>query len=208
LFKRGFSVFFVTSSIFFILAIVLDKLLYVNNTVRNLVKITMIDNIYPIINWLHIFYGAKYCTFHVLILTIIMVVFRRKILALFFAITMLLQEPLIMFLKNIFKQPRPPQEYFGIIENSFSYPSGHTMVSLIIALFVSYFVFDRFHSKIKYYITFIYTFLAFLTAYGRLYLDVHWFTDIIGGWVFISGMFILIITIYKIVVKTSNIKIL
>ncbi|MEN8906509.1 MAG: phosphatase PAP2 family protein [Clostridiales bacterium] len=148
--------------------------------------------------FLHILYGPLYTIFHSLIIFIVILIFKKRLFACIFAIIMLLQKPIIEFFKNIYQSPRPPQEFFGVYEiNSYSYPSGHAMVSMTITLFVIYFVFTTLKTGIKYLFSIIYLILAILSAYCRLYLDVHWFIDIIGGWFLVFSICPISIFLYK-----------
>ena len=79
--------------------------------------------------------------------------------------------------KNIFARPRPYQLLDGItliIESplDYSFPSGHTLSSFIAA-----FTLRHFNKKIGGWSVFV----ASLIAFSRLYLFVHYPTDILGG---------------------------
>jgi membrane-associated phospholipid phosphatase len=84
-------------------------------------------------------------------------------------------------LKLVFSKPRPNLWQSAIEETSFSYPSGHALGSTILYGFLAYILATR------------YPRLAFLIYAGavliigaiglsRLYLGVHWPTDIIAGY--------------------------
>ena len=80
-------------------------------------------------------------------------------------------------LKPVFARPRPSwinEEIILLIQNpkDFSFPSGHTLAS-----FVSAFIITHYHKKAGF---FVIT-LAILIAFSRLYLYVHYPTDIIFG---------------------------
>lgn len=84
-------------------------------------------------------------------------------------------------LKLIFSKSRPNLWQSPITETSFSYPSGHALGSTILYGFLAYLVATRYPK----FSLFIYIFAVLLiTAIGisRLYLGVHWPTDIIAGY--------------------------
>ncbi|MCL2478529.1 MAG: phosphatase PAP2 family protein [Treponema sp.] len=103
-------------------------------------------------------------------------------------------------LKVLFNQPRPNEfepALALVFEPSRGFPSGHAQMSMtfwgMIALFLAY----RFARGKKYrpLIFSLAGFIILLVGFSRLYLGVHFPTDIFGGWVFaliILGLFILL----------------
>ena len=91
-------------------------------------------------------------------------------------------------LKNIIKRPRPYISYDNIKllippPSSYSFPSGH--VSSSFAVFgVFYFLNLRYKWPI-----FI---VAFLISFSRIYLGVHYLTDILGGIILGGGVYYII----------------
>ena len=84
-------------------------------------------------------------------------------------------------LKSLFAKVRPNLWQSAIVDTSFSYPSGHALGSTILYGFTAYLLathYPRF-SRL------IYTIAVLLIAtigFSRLYLGVHWPTDIVGGY--------------------------
>ena len=85
-----------------------------------------------------------------------------------------------VILKNVFVRPRP----FDVVEGlrllitpppSGSFPSGHTTSSFAAAFIVLFF-----HGRIKWMSIPAFA-LAAVMAFSRLYLNVHFFTDILAG---------------------------
>jgi undecaprenyl-diphosphatase len=84
-------------------------------------------------------------------------------------------------LKMFFTKPRPQLWTRLISETSFSFPSGHALGSLVLYGIIAYLLATRYpRSSI-----FIYSLAVILIAaigISRLYLGVHWPTDIIAGY--------------------------
>ncbi len=84
-------------------------------------------------------------------------------------------------LKLFFSKPRPKLWHSLISETSFSFPSGHALGSMVLYGFIAYLLaihYPRF-SAIIYVLAVI---IIAAIGISRLYLGVHWPTDIIAGY--------------------------
>ncbi|CDR24847.1 phosphatase PAP2 family protein [Staphylococcus schweitzeri] len=116
---------------------------------------------------------------------------RHKIEALFFALTMTLSGILNPALKNIFDRERPT--LLRLIDiTGFSFPSGHAMGST--AYFGSgIYILNRFgHGNSKGLLIGLCSVMILLISISRVYLGVHYPTDIIAG--IIGGVFCIILS--------------
>jgi undecaprenyl-diphosphatase len=91
------------------------------------------------------------------------------------------------FIKLIFERQRPNLQLLTDLENSF--PSGHATLAIILFSLIIYFYKDEIKDKIrKNYFIAINIFFILLIGFSRIYINVHWFSDVIGG--FALGFFI------------------
>ncbi|MFH0712072.1 MAG: phosphatase PAP2 family protein [archaeon] len=115
------------------------------------------------------------------------------------ASTILITAAIIEILKNILQVARPPNPI--ITATGFSFPSGHVTTSVVFLGLIIYIFTKNNSAKTK-----IATVLIiFAVVLSRIYLRVHWLTDILAG--LILGLIILIIAIQifnKIIFSKSN----
>jgi len=91
------------------------------------------------------------------------------------------QTTLVSVTKKISAVSRPPQDLTHRIMKSGSYPSGHTAAAATFALLAPSVLAPYLSLPTIILISVYLAFNALITAYGRLYLDVHWLSDIVGG---------------------------
>ena len=83
--------------------------------------------------------------------------------------------------KILVARPRPELAIY--VEDSFSFPSYHANISVALYWFIIWlflFKFKKWKSKIH--IVFYWIIIAFLIWLSRLYLNVHYLSDVISGW--------------------------
>ena len=84
-------------------------------------------------------------------------------------------------LKNIFQRVRP-QFYPLITERDYSFPSGHAMDSFVFYLALSYLLFHvTKNRRLSIAITILSIFLIGLIGVSRIYLGVHYSSDVLEG---------------------------
>lgn len=124
---------------------------------------------------------------------VIMVFSKKKKNAFYIALNVLICFLLNQLLKNIFVRTRP--EDIGLItEVGYSFPSGHSMVSLA---YYGFFIYLIYHMNIKHNRKIMYclllALLTLLIGVSRIYLGVHYASDVLAG--FACSMAYLIIYI-------------
>ncbi len=131
----------------------------------------------------------------VLILVIFAIWVRNKKIV-FYTLWNLVNALLINgLLKVIFTRERP-LEYMLIDEKGYSFPSAHSMVAVA---FFGFFIYQIWHTKIKKEFKYLYSILLLIViiaiCFSRIYLGVHYFTDVFAGAI-ISCCYLILFTNY------------
>ena len=86
-------------------------------------------------------------------------------------------------LKYLIARPRPPLERRLVKQGGYSFPSGHSMVSLCIYGVLIYFAMTKIQNKLlKAVIVVILTGIILLIGISRIYVGVHYPSDVLGGY--------------------------
>jgi undecaprenyl-diphosphatase len=86
-------------------------------------------------------------------------------------------------LKDAFQRPRPDLVPYSVYVSGASFPSGHSMMSAVTYLTLGALLArSQNRKRLKAYFLLVAIFLAFAVGVTRVYLGVHWPTDVLAGW--------------------------
>jgi membrane-associated phospholipid phosphatase len=103
-------------------------------------------------------------------------------------------------LKEIIERARPDEAYHLVTASGFSFPSGHANTGIVFYLFLMillrrYLILHD-YKGIANAITLFFPLLTIAIGASRVYLGVHYPTDILGGWLLGSVLLIILVTLY------------
>jgi len=117
-------------------------------------------------------------------LVLLIIPWTRKNYALRVITCVIFAMGLNFILKNIFQRPRPDILRL-VAETDYSFPSGHAMNNIALYASIVLISWEKLKNKTaKILITCASIILICLIGFSRVYLGVHYASDIIGGWVF------------------------
>jgi membrane-associated phospholipid phosphatase len=98
-------------------------------------------------------------------------------------------------LKNTFRRVRPQLPDPWIVEPGWSFPSGHAMGSLVVYGMLAYFLTLMVTNRtLRYCIIVITTTLVVTIGFSRIYLGVHYFSDVVAGYCAATFWLVLVTT--------------
>lgn len=152
------------------------------------------NSLTPIVKGITFFGGIIW----LLILTIILVIFiKNKKIKILICSNLVIITLLNQVLKFILERPRPT-EYRIINETGYSFPSGHSMISMAFYGFLIYLIYKYIKNKyLKVFSICGMSLLIVMIGISRIYLGVHYTSDVIGG-------FLISISYLIVFIKFSN----
>jgi len=176
--------FLIISLISFILFIIL--LLNINNisAVDKLINSDIANMQFPFLVSISKIIGIIFDPTYIIIasvITSIVLFIRKKKQALFFGITMIISGIILYAAKELIGRTRPENALAS--ESLLSFPSGHALVSAVLVFFIIYCLVSKIKSRKKRIILDVLLIIAvLLIGFSRIYLNVHWLSDVLAGW--------------------------
>lgn len=161
------------------------------------IRTSLLTKIFLIITSL----GSPYV---LILLTLLSFLLKNKKLSFIITGNLALITIINQVLKFIVKRPRP-SDLFLIVETGYSFPSGHSMVSLSFYGLLIYFIYKYFkNKKLKIFLITLLSLIIVSIGISRVYLGVHFVSDVISGFLLsLSYLIIFIKVINKFILKES-----
>lgn len=143
------------------------------------------------------------CSFYAIVALslLLLIIIKNKSIPLSIILNLICISLLNLIFKLIIQRQRP--DGISIINISgYSYPSGHSMVSMAFFGFIAYLIYKKLNNKLYKLLTIIVSIIIiFLIGFSRIYLGVHYFSDVLGGFFASLGYLIIFTNYYQIILK-------
>lgn len=173
-------------SIFLCFFILLDHIYWLDQNIYNFVisiKTTDVTKLFIIISDIIYLFGV--------VCVLFLVFYKNKKASFLVSLNLILSFLVSTVLKFIFKRARP----IGIalvVEYGYSMPSSHAFVSTAFFGLIAYFIYKNFEkNKLRIFLLSFLMFYVFLIGLSRVYLGVHYASDVLLG--FSTGLIYLVI---------------
>lgn len=150
------------------------------------------------------FFGGATCLIGLTI--ILFIIIKNKKIGFLIGINLITITILNQLFKFILQRPRPT-EYRIINETGYSFPSGHSMISMAFYGFLIYLIYKYVkNKKLKYISITLISILIIFIGISRIYLGVHYTSDVLAGFLFSISYLMIYILVANNKVLNKNIK--
>lgn len=119
--------------------------------------------------------------FLITLMIILLIVIKNKKIGILIWINLVISTIMNQLLKHLIQRPRPT-EFRIIDESGYSFPSGHSMVSMAFYGFLIYLIYKKVENKyLKWTLISLISILVILIGISRIYLGVHYTSDVLAG---------------------------
>lgn len=163
--------------IFVSILVIVDKRRIFDRTVYNFImsmRCDFLDNYFTFITH----FGD---TVFIVLFVSVFILSCRNIYGILMAVSAMDSALMTFILKHIFLRTRP--EYLRLIrQGGYSFPSGHSMIAVCVYGYLLYLVLKIKNKTLKYILTCLLILLIISIGISRIYVGVHYPTDVIAGY--------------------------
>ena len=128
---------------------------------------------------------------------LVLIIFKDKKYFKYISLNLILITLFQLILKNIFSRERPIDINL-IEETGYSFPSGHSLTAFAFYGFIIYLInISKLNKRSKIIYTILFSLIILIVGVSRVYLGVHYFTDVIGAYTFSLAYLIIYISLVK-----------
>ncbi|MCL5771309.1 MAG: phosphatase PAP2 family protein [Actinobacteria bacterium] len=140
-------------------------------------------------------------------LSIILIILRKWRYLYSMIISLIFGEIFVYIIKNLIARPRPPVTDALILLKDFSFPSGHSYIAIAFYGLAVYYIFDILTNRILRILIIAFGFILIAAlGFSRIYLGVHWPSDVLAGFAASAAFITMIITFLEIREKFHPVK--
>lgn len=156
-------------------------ILVVDTKVVHLVSNLRNEELVKIFVWISLLGKWHIIVSAIVIATVVLMLYRQKSAVIALFLTMAGSELFNFLLKSLFQRQRPESALF--VEHSFSFPSGHATAAVAFYGFITYLLVKGAKQRTtKVYVLLCGIAIIVAIGFSRLYLGVHFFSDVLGGY--------------------------
>jgi len=186
----GLTLLFIVLSILVMLELTID----LDNLFYNFITFNqndLVTNIYKSITFLG---STEFIIFLCVFFLILFTILKKKNTGIIITSVLIISTIVNNILKIIFRRSRP-EVLALVVEDSYSFPSGHTMASVSMYGILMYIILkSNINKKIKIILSVVLGIIPILVAISRVYLGAHFVTDVFGA--FLVSIILILIEIY------------
>lgn len=157
-------------------------------------KIFFNSNLFIVIMKVFTFFGGAYIPVTIIIIMMFFKNIRKD--TYFLSIVYILSGLIILISKYLIARERPDMAIIDIPITP-SFPSGHSFTSMVFYFMFGYIFVKKMNIKYKKLVLFIFIFLSLNVGLSRIFLGVHYFSDVIGGFVLSIPIILITINVYN-----------
>jgi len=134
-------------------------------------------------------------TMTILCIVVLLLIYLEKKYAVMLGISTISSVVTNTIIKSIIRRPRPAHLRL-ITQGGYSFPSGHSMISICVYGFLIYLIYQEVRDKkLKIALITFFSFLIISIGLSRIYVGVHYPSDVLAGYLLASTLLITITTL-------------